>query len=265
MVQALHYGYRVPFCSQPPLSSVPLPLTSYSPNSIQGLALADAASALVAKEAIELAPPSPVFYSRLLVTPKVTGGWCTEIDLSRLNGWVDVSHFHIETAQTVLQSLRVGVWMVSLDLQDTYLQVLVHPSSHRYLRFCMGESVYQFCALCFGLSTVPQAFTHVMAPVSSITHRHGFWILRYLDNWLVLASSFQEIVQARDFLLWLCCQLGIQINLPKSSLDPSQTRDYLGMTILTSPLRVFPTLQTVQQLSLLPQEFRSNRQHPVSV
>ena len=37
------------------------------------------------------------------------------------------------------------------------------------------------------------------------------------------------------------------------------------MTISTSPLRVFPTLKRVQKLSLLLQEFRSDRQHPVSV
>ena len=37
------------------------------------------------------------------------------------------------------------------------------------------------------------------------------------------------------------------------------------MTITTSPLRVFPTLKRVQKLSLLLQEFRSDRLHPVSV
>ena len=147
------------------------------------------------------------------------------IDLSRLNGWVDVSHFHMETTQTILQSLRVGDWMVSLDLQDAYLQVPVHPSSRRYLRFRVGEMVYQFRALYFGLSTAPQAFTRVIVPVSSIMHRHRFRILWYLNDWLVLASTFQEIVRERDFLLWLCRQLGIHVNLTKSSLDPSQTRD----------------------------------------
>ena len=90
----------------------------------------------------------------------------------------------------------------------------------------MGESVYQFCALCFSLSMAPQVFTRVMAPVSAVMHRHGFQILRYLDDWLVLASTFQESVWARDFLLWLCQCLGIRVNLPKSSLTPMQTRDY---------------------------------------
>ena len=40
-----------------------------------------------------------------------------------------------------------------------------------------------------GLSSAPQVFTPVMAPISSIMHRHGFRILRYLDDWLVLGSS----------------------------------------------------------------------------
>ena len=265
MVQVLHFGYRVPFRSRPPLSSVPLPLPSYSPSSIRGLALANAVSDLVAKEATEPAPPTPSYYSRLFVTPKVTGEWRPVIDLPRLNGFVDVSHFHMETTQSVLQSLRLGDWMVSLDLQDAYLQVPVNTSSCRYLRFCVEGSVYQFCALCFGLSIAPQVFTRVMAPVSSIMHRHGFRILRYLDDWLVLASTFQEIVLARDFLLWLCHQLGIHVNLPKSSLDPSQNQDYLGMTLQTSPLMVLPTLRRIQKLSLLLQDFLSTRSHPVSV
>ena len=98
VVQVLHFGYQVPFRSLPPLSLVPLPLPSYSPSSIRGLAVTAAVSDLLAKEAIELAPPSPGFYSRLFVTPKVTGGWRPVIDLSRLNSFVDVSHFYMETA-----------------------------------------------------------------------------------------------------------------------------------------------------------------------
>ena len=75
VVQVLRFSYRIPFRSRPPLSPVPIPLPSYSPNSIRGLALSDAVCALVEKEAIEIAPPSPGFYSRLFVTPKVTGGY----------------------------------------------------------------------------------------------------------------------------------------------------------------------------------------------
>ena len=154
MVQVLRYGYRIPFRSRPPLSRVPVPLPSYSPNSLRGLVLSDAVSALVEKETIEIVLPSPGFYSCLFVTPKVTGGWQQVIDLSCLHCWVELSSFHMETAHSILQSLRQGDWMVFLDLQDAYLQVPVHPASRRLLRFCVRDTVYQFRPLCFGPSGV---------------------------------------------------------------------------------------------------------------
>ena len=104
-----------------------------------------------------------------------------------------------------------------------------------------------------------------MAPISSIMHRHDFRLLCYLNDWLVLGSTFQELVRARDFLLWPCPLLGVIANLSKSSLVPAQTLDYLGITLETSPLRVFPTLKWVQKSSLLFQEFLSDRLHPASV
>ena len=230
-----------------------------------GVALNAAVVDLRAKGAIEPAPSSPGYYSCLFVTPKVTGGWRPVIDLSRLNHSVLISHFHMETGQSVLQSLRPGDWIVSLDLQDAYLQIPVHPSSCRYLRFCVGDLVFQFRALCLGLSTAPQTFTRAMAPISSIMHRYSFRILRYLDDWLVLGSSFREIVRVRDFLLWLCQELSIRVNLSESSLSPSQTIDYLGMRLKTYPLRVFPTPKRVLKLSSLVLDFVSCRQQPLSL
>ena len=104
-----------------------------------------------------------------------------------------------------------------------------------------------------------------MAPVSSVIHRSGFWILRYLDDWLVLGSSLQEITRARDFLLDLCAKLGIHVNLPKSSLTPSQLLDYLGMTLQSSPLRAFPTQARVQKVRCLGDEFSSSHGQPLSL
>ena len=248
VVQVLRLGYRLPFVSRPRLSPVPLPLPSYSPNSVWGIALSAAVQDLRSKDAIEPASPDPGFYSRLFMAPKVTGSWCPVIDLLCLNRFVRLSQFRMETSVSVLQSLRPGDCMVSLDLQVAYLQVPVHPDSRRFLRFCIGSKVFQFKALCSGLSSAPQVFTRVMAPVSSIMHRFGFRILRYLDDWLFLRSSFQEISRARDFLLWLCEQLGILVNHSKSTLTPSQRIICLGMTLQSRPLRAFPTHARVQKV-----------------
>ena len=87
-----------------------------------------------------------------------------------------------------------------------------------------------------------------MAPISSIMHRFSFRILRYLNDWLILGSSLQEIVRARDFLLSLCNELGVLVSLANSSLTPTQTLHYLGMTLQSTPLRAFPTQARIQKV-----------------
>ena len=152
-------GYRIPFLSRPPLSAVPIPMPSYNPLSTKGVALGEVTQALIAKGAVELAPlPSPGFYSRLFVVWKTSGSWRPVIDLSTLNRFVDVSHFRMETIQSVLLSVRQGDWMASIDLKEAYLQVPIHPESCPFLRFVAHGCTYQFTALCFGLSMGPQVF-----------------------------------------------------------------------------------------------------------
>ena len=131
--------------------------------------------------------------------------------------------------------------MVSIDLRDVYFQVPVHPDSRKFLRFTWEGQLFQFRALCFSLSTAPQVFTRMMAPVSAALHCQGIRLLRYLDDWLLLASSAQDVHMATQSLVNLCSTLGIQINWAKSSLSPSQTMTFLGMEIHSRPLKVFPT------------------------
>ena len=83
---------------------------------------------------VELAPlPSLGFYSRLFLVWKTSGSWRPVIDLSTLNLFVDVSHFRMETIQSVLLSVRQGDWMASIDLKEAYLQIPVDPESRRFL------------------------------------------------------------------------------------------------------------------------------------
>ena len=59
-------------------------------------------------------------------------------------------------------------------LKEVYLQVPMHLKSRWFLRFMAFGNVYQFTALCFGLSAAPQVFTLVMAPISEFLHSLGF-------------------------------------------------------------------------------------------
>ena len=164
----------------------------------------------------------------------------------------------METIQSVLLSVRQGDWMASIDLKEAYLQVPVHPASRHLLRFVFRDRVYQFKALCFGLSTAPQVFTRVLAPVSAILHSIGIRMRRYLDDWLVQSSSRESLVQDLQTVLPLCHELGIVVNPQKSNLIPSQVVQYLGVMIDAQSFRASPSPERVSRLLSTAGEFQSS-------
>ena len=264
-MEVLRWGYHIPFRRAPILSKEPIPFPAYCPNSIRGKALEGEVHSLLAKGAIELAPlPSPGFYSRLFVVMKASGAWRSVINLSILNLRIQQTSFKMETLQSVLLSVRPGDWMVSLDLKDAYLQVPMHPESHKFLRFMVGGKVYQLKVLCFGLSTVPQVFTRVMAPVSTILHRMGVQLRRYLDDWLLQASSREQILLALRTVLCFCRSLGIVVNWEKSQMIPSQRMVYLGVFLDSISFRASPALKRVEKLLSIGDVFLSCARQPVS-
>ena len=122
-----------------------------------------------------------------------------------------------------------------------------------------SDPPWQFRVLCFGLSTAPQVFTHVMAPVSWFLHQLGIRMLRYLDDWLILASSKEEACWARDKVLSLCQELGIVVNLEKSTLTPSQTIVYLGIRIDSQTFRASVTPSRIEKFFSIAEEFLTSK------
>ena len=236
-MEVLWEGYGIPFCCPPPLSAEPIPMPSYNPSSTKGVALEEVTLDLIAKGAVELAPlPSLDFYRRLFVVWKTSGSWRPVIDLSTLNRFLDVSHFQMETIESFLLSVRPGDWMASIDLREAYLQVPVHLKSRPFLCFVTNGQVYQFKALCFGLSTATQVFIRVMARVSAILHSLAIRMRRYLDDWLIQSSSRESLLHDIQVVLDLRRELGIVVNPEKSNLIPSQVVQYLGVFSIPSLL-----------------------------
>ena len=221
---------------------------------------------MLAKGALEIArDPGTGFYSRLFLVEKATGGWRPVIDLSHLNDFVQLTPFKMETVASVLLSVREGDFLAYLDLKDAYFQIPIHGSSRKLLRFMSEGTVYQFKALCFGLSTAPQVFTRVFAAVSAWAHTRGIRLLRYLDYWLVLSSSEKKAKESIRELLSVCHTLGIVINENKSDLVPSQSAKYLGMTIDTGAGKVFPSLASVEKFLTVAERFCTMQSPPAQL
>ena len=264
-MEVLQWGYQIPFRRAPVLSREPITFPAYCPNSIRGKALEGEVQALLAKGGDQACSSS---LSGLL-QPAVCGFESlrsVEAGHRSLTSESEVQQtsFKMETLQSVLLSVRAGDWMVFLDLKDAYLQVPMHPESRKFLRFMVGGKVCQFQVLCFGLSTAPQVFTWVMAPVSAFLHRTGVRLRRYLDDWLLQASSREQVLLALETVLQLCRSLGIVVNWEKSQLIPTQRMVYLGVILDSISFRASPALKRVEKLLSIGNVFLSCARQPVS-
>ncbi len=82
----------------------------------------------------------------------------------------------------------------SLDLKDAYIHIQIAPHHRPFLRFAFEGVAYQYTVLPFGLSLAPRTFTKCMDAAISPPRQMGIRILKYLDNWLILAQSEVELL-----------------------------------------------------------------------
>ena len=161
MLNIITNGYVLPFLSKQNLVRFPLIISEYKALP-KDQALADCIQSLLSKNAIERVEnvKSLWFYSRLFLVPKPHQRWRPVIDLSRLNTFLHIEKFKMETPESIRTSLIPGEWVASIDLSDAYLHIPIHPHSRKYLRFCHRSQVFQFTSLPFGLATAPPGLYH---------------------------------------------------------------------------------------------------------
>ena len=160
---------------------------------------------------------SRVLQSPVLV-PKSHQRWRPVIDLSRLNTFLLVERFKMETPESIRASLIPGECVSSIDLAD--LHIPIHPNSRKYLRFCHRSQVFQFTSLPFGLATAPYVFKMIVKEVKLMALSRGIRLHQYLDDWLIRAQS-QTVVDLTRSLGWI-------INQQKSELKPTQVFSFVG-------------------------------------
>ena len=102
-------GYVLPFLPKPNLVRFPLIVSEYKALP-KDQALADCIQSLLSKNAIERVEnvKSLGFYSRLFLVPKPHQRWRPVIDLSRLNTFLHVEKFKMETPESIRTSLIPG-------------------------------------------------------------------------------------------------------------------------------------------------------------
>ncbi len=231
LLHTIRLGYAILFARRPP---------KYRGIHFTAVRAADAPilraeiAVLLAKDAIEPVPPADMrsgFYSPYFIVPKKGGGLRPILDLRVLNRALHRLPFKMLTPKRIFGCIRPQDWFAAIDLKDAYFHVLILPRHRPFLRFAFEGRAYQYKVLPFGLSLSPRVFTKVAEAALVPLREQGVRILNYLDDWLILAQSRDQLCEHRDLVLSHLSQLGLQVNWEKSKLSPVQRISFLGMEL----------------------------------
>ena len=170
-MRIVQWGYKIPFVTLPPLR-LQGQETTYPKGSLKWSSLNQSVQELRNKGAIEPAPLTPGFYSRLFLVRKATGEWRPIIDLSSLNVFVHCPSFTMETPRSIPQGPSTGP-VVNLPRPERCLlsyrdrpsrqtlptllsqwhRLAVHSTAIRVVN--QSESIYQNTQTCTSICPPP--------------------------------------------------------------------------------------------------------------
>ena len=222
-------GYHLEFESLP-YQSKPPKLPTFSARETELIEVE--INKLISKGAIsEVHPCRDEFISNLFLVNKKTDDFRPVINLKPLNQLVQKIHFKMENIRMALNSISPGDYMVSVDLKDAYFSVPIFQPHRKYLRFLWSSRRFEFSCLPFGYSLAPRVFTKIFKPVMAYFRFLGFRVFIFIDDILLVASSYQECLDQLSIIKQTLQGLGFIVNVEKSQLIPVTEIHYLGFII----------------------------------
>ncbi|KAL2095574.1 hypothetical protein ACEWY4_007722 [Coilia grayii] len=237
VLRTIEKGYRLQFAHSPPRFS--RILYSQAEGAASRFLQAEITS-LLEKKAIQIVPPTQSqsgFYSRYFVVPKKGGGMRPILDLRALNRHLRRYRFRMLTHASLLKFVRPGDWFTTLDLADAYFHIQIYPPHRKYLRFAFEGVIYEYLVLPFGLALSPRVFVKCTDAAVGPLRTRGIRLAIYLDDCLLAGTSAQEAIAHTECVMTHLSRLGFKFNLKKSVLLPTQSINFIGLSLDSNAMR----------------------------
>ncbi len=230
LTRTIRLGYAIQFARRPPKFN---DIIETSVAVWNAPVLREGIAVLLEKDAIEPVPPAERrqgFYSPYFIVPKKGGGLRPILDLRVLNPALHKLPFKMRTRRRIIKCIQPQDWFSAIDLKDAYFHVSILLRHRPFLWFAFESQAWQYttAVLPFGLSLSPRVFTKVVEGALTPLREVGVRILNYLDDWLILAQSREQLGDHRDLVIRHLSQLGLRVNWEKSKLSPVQRISFLG-------------------------------------
>jgi hypothetical protein len=172
----------------------------------------------------------------VLLVPKHDGSKRFVVDFRKVNSVSKVDAYPIPYMSSMLDKLRAGKYVTTLDLEKGYWKVELHPSSKEITAFTIpGRGLFHFNVMPFGLHSAGATFQRLMDRVlGPELEPHCF---AYLDDIVVVSQSFDEHLEHVREVFRRLRNAGLRINTEKCCFVKFQLK-FLEYIVGGSKLRV---------------------------
>ncbi|KAK2893391.1 hypothetical protein Q8A73_015875 [Channa argus] len=183
----------------------------------------DLIESMVANDIIE--PSDSPWAAPMVMVRKKTGKWRPCVDYRGLNAITRKDSFPLPRIDDALDYVAGSCWFSSLDLRSGYWQVELAPEARPKTAFTIGQGLWQFKVMPFGLCNAPATFERLMEQVLKDIPRSRCVV--YLDDLLVHAKGFEDAISNLAGVFTAIRQAGLWLNPAKCYLLARETQ-FLG-------------------------------------
>ena len=144
------------------------------------------------------------------------------------------SSFSFNTLDDIITQVSRDSYMATVDLQDAYRSVPIHPSDRKHFGlswdFGYGNTYLTDNFLCFGSKCSAFIFNRLTDSVARYMGKRGFCCYNYLDDFIVIGANYDDTILAQRFLINTLRKLGFYISWRKIT-SPTQYCRFLGIDI----------------------------------
>ncbi|XP_018371543.1 PREDICTED: RNA-directed DNA polymerase homolog [Trachymyrmex cornetzi] len=114
------------------------------------------------------------------------------VDYRKLNAVTKKDSYPLPRIDDIFDQLSGSSWYSTLDLKSGYWQVKIRPEDKEKTAFSVGNGLWQFKVMPFGLCNAPATFEQVMEQI--LQELLSKICLVYLEYMIIFSESFEEMI-----------------------------------------------------------------------
>lgn len=237
----LEEGYKLPFSSLPPQSSLPNNYSARQPEHYEFVCRA-VDNHLTVGAISEVSEP-PYLIMPLQVIAPIGRKKRLITDPSRqLNPYLHKQAVKLDNLHHIVGSIQKDAWFGVMDLASGYYHIKVHEPHRKYLGFSWtGKDqilrYYVWNIAFLGLAPLVRTFTKLQKPIIAYLRQQGIQCYIYIDDLIVFGESRQECQRNMELTRKAWKQAG-WVEKHSKARGPMQQGEYLGLVLNTVTLSI---------------------------